>query len=64
MTALAIIDLPEPDSPTTQRISLDAIDSETSLHRMRPVGAAGQADAEMLEREDRLCALIGPSASD
>ena len=30
MMALAIIDLPEPDSPTTHRISLDAISSDTS----------------------------------
>jgi hypothetical protein len=30
MMALAMIDLPDPDSPTTQRISLAAIDSDTA----------------------------------
>ena len=29
MMVLAIIDLPDPDSPTTQRISLAAIESDT-----------------------------------
>jgi hypothetical protein len=41
MMALAMIDLPEPDSPTTQRISLAAMDSETfdsACGRSAPAG--------------------------
>ena len=44
--ALAVIDLPEPLSPTTHRISFGCDRrATTSCERMRPVGAAGQRDA-------------------
>ena len=41
MMALAMTDLPEPDSPTTQRISLAAIESDapdTACDRSAPAG--------------------------
>jgi len=64
MTAFAIIDLPEPDSPTTHRISLDAISSETSLSAW--VRSAPRGRRTLRRSSERMVSfpLIGPSASD
>jgi hypothetical protein len=61
MMALAIIDLPEPDSPTTQRIS--AATPARRRQRVRAVGAFGQRDAQASMVRIGLSALIGFSAS-
>ena len=65
MMALAMIDLPEPDSPTTQRISLAAIESETSDSACGRSAPAGSRTLSWSSVRMASCAsLIGPSASD
>ena len=52
ITAWAIIDLPEPDSPTTHSVSPGAIVSETSSTAMRAVGQRRQGERQPLDGED------------
>ncbi len=52
MTACAIIDLPEPDSPTTHSVSPAAIESETLLDGVRAIGQRRQRERQALDRED------------
>jgi hypothetical protein len=60
ITAFAIIDLPEPDSPTTQRISLEAISSDTSLSAC--VRSAPRGRRTLRRSSERMVSfpLIGP----
>ena len=62
MIALAVIDLPEPDLPTTQRISLAAIESVTS--RMACDLSAPAGSFTLTVSRTRIAAVIGPSALD
>ena len=59
MTAWAVTDLPEPDSPTTQTISPAPTEKVMSSMRMRAVRAARQGDREAFDGEDG--ARIRPS---
>ena len=65
MMALAIIDLPDPDSPTTQRISLAATDNVTpasACGRSAPGGRRTPSPSSV--RIAAAASLIAPSASD
>ncbi len=54
MTACAVTDFPEPDSPTTQTISPGATANETFSTAFRRSAPVGQADGEALHVEHRL----------